>query len=108
MQSPAGASDPNEPRARLGSYGILTGAYAAALGAFLWRFHDRLPETISAGDLALIGVASHKTARAIAKDKVMAPYRAPCPPRCRDYRRELSPRAPTAPCSARSTAERPG
>ena len=77
MQSPDGASDPNEPRARLGSYGILTGAYAAALGAFLWRFHDRLPETISAGDLALIGVASHKTARAIAKDKVMAPYRAP-------------------------------
>jgi hypothetical protein len=77
VHSSDGASDPTEPRARLGSYGLLTGGYAAALGAFLWRFHDRLPERISAGDLALIGVASHKTSRAIAKDKVMAPYRAP-------------------------------
>ena len=58
-------------------YGLLTGAYAAVVGAFLWRFRDRLPNRISAGDLALLGVASHKTSRTIAKDRVMAPYRAP-------------------------------
>jgi hypothetical protein len=77
LQSPDGASDPTEPRARLVPYGLLTGAYAAAVGAFLWRFRERLPEEISARDLALIGVASHKTSRTIAKDKVTAPLRAP-------------------------------
>src|SRR4051794_3839838 len=70
-------SDPTEPRERLAPYMLLTGAYAAALGAFLWRFRNRLPEEISPRDLALIGVASHKTSRAIAKDKVTSPLRAP-------------------------------
>ena len=76
-QSPDGTGDSTEPRARLIPYGLLTGGYAAALGAFLWRFRDRLPEEISPRDLALVGVASHKTSRAIAKDKVTAPLRAP-------------------------------
>lgn len=75
--SPDGATDPTEPRARLVPYGLLTGGYAAALGAFLWRFRDRLPDEISPRDLALVGVASHKTSRALAKDKVTAPLRAP-------------------------------
>ena len=77
FQSQNGSGDPTEPRERLVPYGVLTGAYAAAVGAFLWRFRDRLPETISAADLALLGVASHKTSRSIAKDKVTAPLRAP-------------------------------
>jgi hypothetical protein len=77
VQSPNGATDPTEPRARLVPYGLLAGAYAAALGVFLWRFRRRLPEEISPRDLALIGVASHKTSRTIAKDKVTAPLRAP-------------------------------
>ena len=77
LQSRDGTGDPTEPRERLAPYTLLTGAYAAALGAFLWRFRDRLPEEISPRDLALIGVASHKTSRAIAKDKVTAPLRAP-------------------------------
>jgi Protein of unknown function (DUF1360) len=77
FQSPDGAGDATEPRARLAPYGLLTGAYAAAVGAFLWRFRDRLPDAISAGDLALLGVASHKTSRTISKDKVTAPLRAP-------------------------------
>jgi len=76
-QSQNGAGDPTEPRERLAPYMVLAGAYAAALGAFLWRFRSRLPEEISPRDLALIGVASHKTSRAIAKDKVTAPLRAP-------------------------------
>jgi hypothetical protein len=76
-QSSNGTGDPTEPRSRLVPYGLLTGAYAAAVGAFLWRFRDRLPNEISPRDLALIGVASHKTSRTIAKDKVTAPVRAP-------------------------------
>jgi hypothetical protein len=72
-----GASNAVEPRARLGSYGLLAGAYATALGVFLWHFRNRLPEEISPRDLALIGVASHKTSRTIAKDRVTAPLRAP-------------------------------
>jgi hypothetical protein len=77
VQSSNGAGDPTEPRARLAPYGLLVGAYAAAVGAFLWRFRKQLPNEISPQDLALIGVASHKTSRTIAKDKVTAPLRAP-------------------------------
>jgi hypothetical protein len=76
-QSQNGASDPAEPRERLAPYALLAGAYAAGLGAFLWRFRNRLPEEIRPRDLALIGVASHKTSRAISKDKVTTPLRAP-------------------------------
>jgi uncharacterized protein DUF1360 len=36
-----------------------------------------LPERIGGGDLALIGVASHKLSRLISKDKVTSPLRAP-------------------------------
>jgi Protein of unknown function (DUF1360) len=72
-----GAGDPAAPRARLGSYGVLAGSYAAALGLFLWRFGKRLPQEISPRDVALIGIATHKTSRTIAKDKVTAPLRAP-------------------------------
>ena len=77
VQSQNGTGGGTEPRERLVPYLLLTGSYAAALGAFLWRFRDRLPESISASDLALIGVASHKTSRALSKDKVTAPLRAP-------------------------------
>lgn len=77
FQSRNGAGDRTEPRERLAPYLLLNGMYAAALGAFVWRFRDRLPEEISPRDLALIGVASHKTSRTIAKDKVTAPLRAP-------------------------------
>ena len=77
VQSQNGSGDGTEPRERLAPYGVLTGAYAGAVGAFLWRFRDRLPERISAGDLALLGIASHKTSRSISKDKVTAPLRAP-------------------------------
>src|SRR3954452_25049827 len=76
-KSQNGTGDPTEPRERLAPYLLLTGTYAVTLGAFLWHFRDRLPEDISPRDLALLGVASHKTSRAIAKDKVTAPLRAP-------------------------------
>jgi Protein of unknown function (DUF1360) len=64
-------------RDRLGAYGVLTGGYAAALAAFVLARRRKLPEGISGKDLALIGIATHKTSRAIGKDKVTAPLRAP-------------------------------
>jgi Protein of unknown function (DUF1360) len=71
-----GQPEQNE-RDRLGAYGMLTGGYAAALAAFVLARHRKLPEGISSKDLALIGIATHKTSRAIGKDKVTAPLRAP-------------------------------
>lgn len=68
------------PRERGGAYGLLMGAYAAATGAFLaWRHASGrgLPERFDAGDLVTVGIATHKTSRLIAKDKVTIPIRAP-------------------------------
>lgn len=68
------------PRARKGSYALVMGLYGVATGSFLaWRMVSGrgLPERFEAGDLALIGVATHKTSRLIAKDKVAMPLRAP-------------------------------
>jgi hypothetical protein len=41
------------------------------------RSGRELPERTSAADLVLVGVASHKLSRLIAKDKVTSPLRAP-------------------------------
>ncbi len=64
----------------LGSYAILTGAYgtafAGSLMALLARGHE-LPERFTAADVLLIGIASHKLSRLIAKDKVTSFLRAP-------------------------------
>ena len=64
----------------LGGYALLMAAFAALAGAFsAWfRASDReLPERMSAGDLALITVATHKASRLIAKDRVASAVRAP-------------------------------
>jgi hypothetical protein len=64
----------------LGGYLLLMAAYGAtALGlSGLVRADGRgLPERIGAADLALIGVATHKCARLLAKDPVTSPLRAP-------------------------------
>lgn len=65
----------------LGSYAILTGAYAgglvgslAILGALR---REELPERFSTADVLLVGIASHKLSRLIAKDKVTSFIRAP-------------------------------
>src|SRR3954464_9988045 len=61
----------------LGSYAVLASAFNALLvGALVAVRHD-LPERISAGDLALLSVATHKLSRVIAKDKVTSFARAP-------------------------------
>jgi hypothetical protein len=72
--------DGRHSRERIGSYGLLMGAYTVATGAFLaWRHGTGrgLPERFEGQDLAIIGIATHKTSRLIAKDKVTTPIRAP-------------------------------
>jgi Protein of unknown function (DUF1360) len=64
----------------LGSYVILTGVYATGCAASLIALHARhhqLPERPAATDLLLIGIATHKLSRLIAKDKVTSFVRAP-------------------------------
>lgn len=64
----------------LGGYLAAISGYGAMVGglAGLVRLSGRkLPERIEARDLALLAVATHKTARLLAKDPVASPLRAP-------------------------------
>ena len=61
-------------------YLAVTGAYAAGLAATALigrRVGVRLPERVSAADLALLAVATHKISRIVTKDSVTSPFRAP-------------------------------
>lgn len=63
----------------LASYAGLMGAYGAAvvgMAAFV-RHRGRPLPSIGVGDVALVGVATHKLARRLAKDPVTSPLRAP-------------------------------
>jgi hypothetical protein len=55
---------------------VFNALFAAALLIAKRKGRD-LPERVGAGDMATIGVASHKMSRLIAKDKVTSPLRAP-------------------------------
>ena len=60
----------------LPEYAVLVATFSTLLTALLAHanhFHSRL----SVRDLVLLGVATHKLSRLIAKDKVAAPFRAP-------------------------------
>ncbi len=62
------------------SYAAFMTIFAALFGGGLAaarRGGHALPERIGPGDLALIGTASHKASRLLAKDKVTSPLRAP-------------------------------
>lgn len=64
----------------MGGYAVLMGAFTAlAVGFGVWfRGSGReLPDSISARDLALVTVASHKTSRLITRDRVTSTVRAP-------------------------------
>jgi hypothetical protein len=64
----------------LGSYALITSAYVTLFGGTLLALRRRgheLPERPAIGDLLLIGVASHKLSRLLAKDKVTSFARAP-------------------------------
>jgi hypothetical protein len=76
---PVGYASQSE-RPPLGSYlaamTVFNGLMAGGL-ALAHRQGRDLPERPALGDIALIGVASHKLSRLIAKDKVTSPLRAP-------------------------------
>jgi hypothetical protein len=77
--SPTAHYSPNEERP-LAPYLILTGAYGAAFAGSLLALRARgreLPERLTTADVLLIGVATHKLSRLIAKDKVTSFLRAP-------------------------------
>jgi hypothetical protein len=64
----------------LGSYAIVTGAYGAAFAGSLIAVHARgheLPERFMTADVLIVGIATHKLSRLIAKDKVTSFIRAP-------------------------------
>jgi hypothetical protein len=70
-------SDQHHP---LGSYAVLSTTFGAAMtGALLLarRQGRELPGRISAGDVVLTGLATHKVTRLIAKDRVTSFVRAP-------------------------------
>jgi hypothetical protein len=67
-------------RPPLFSYATLMALFAALFGGGLLaarRSGHELPERVGGGDLLLIGTASHKFSRLLAKDKVTSPLRAP-------------------------------
>ena len=71
---------PPEERPPLGSYAafaaVFNVGFAGAIAAARASGRE-LPERVDAGDVLLVGTASHKLSRLIAKDKVMSFVRAP-------------------------------
>lgn len=64
----------------LRAYAALIGAFNGLFAGFLWlatRRRRELPERVSLGDVLLLGVATHKLSRLIAKDRVTSVLRAP-------------------------------
>jgi hypothetical protein len=64
----------------LGGYATLMGLFGVAVGAFATWMHRsgrELPDRVAPGDLALITLATHKTSRLVAKDRVTSTVRAP-------------------------------
>jgi hypothetical protein len=73
----AAAADGPRP---LGGYAVLSGAFGAAFAGSLLAARAagrELPERLSAEDVLLAGIATHKLSRLIAKDKVTSFLRAP-------------------------------
>jgi hypothetical protein len=64
----------------LGGYTMMLGAYGALVGGLtaIGRLaRRRIPEHLGVGDVALLGVATHRLSRTIAKDPITSPLRAP-------------------------------
>jgi hypothetical protein len=70
---------PPQVRPPLTSFAALAGVFNAAIGAavLVAARTGRLPERIETRDIVLLGTASHKLSRLLAKDKVTAFMRAP-------------------------------
>jgi hypothetical protein len=75
----AGYADPQEQPPFL-PYLAFIAIFGSLVGAALLvakREGRELPERVSAGELLLVGTASHKLSRLLSKDKVTSPLRAP-------------------------------
>ena len=59
------------------SFMTVFGTLVAAALAIAKRQGRELPEQVNGGELLLVGIASHKLARLLSKDKVTSPLRAP-------------------------------
>jgi hypothetical protein len=71
---------PPEKHPPFGPYRAFMGIFASVVGgalALATRRGRELPEKVDAAQLLLVGTASHKVSRMIAKDKVTSPLRAP-------------------------------
>jgi hypothetical protein len=71
---------PPKERPPLLSYAVAMTIFNAVFGGALLLARRRgreLPQRPALGDIALVGIASHKLSRLIAKDKVTSPLRAP-------------------------------
>jgi hypothetical protein len=70
---------PPPKRPPFGSYALFAGVFNGAFGAALAAAarSGKLPERIEAGDVVLVGVASHKLSRVITKDRITSFLRAP-------------------------------
>jgi Protein of unknown function (DUF1360) len=78
--SPAEGYAPPQERPPLLPYLGFMSVFGALLGialAVARRQGRELPERVPAGQLLLVGTASHKLARLLSKDKVTSPLRAP-------------------------------
>ena len=72
----AGYSDDEQP---FEGYVLLTGVFGTAMAVTLYAAmrRGRLPERFRAGDVAAMGLATHKIARLVTKDAVTSFVRAP-------------------------------
>lgn len=64
----------------LGGYALLAGTFATVFGGSLMALRAggrELPDRVSAGDVALAALTTHKLSRLLTREKVMAPLRAP-------------------------------
>lgn len=72
--------DPHRRRKPLGPYAVLTSTFAAGFAAAVvagYRRRGGLPQRYGVLDIVTTGIATHKLARLITKDKVTAFARAP-------------------------------
>jgi hypothetical protein len=79
QEAVAGYSDPGEERP-LAAYAALSSTFALGLAAALLAVRGRgreLPQRLAMSDLLMVGVATHKVSRLLAKDKVTSFVRAP-------------------------------
>jgi hypothetical protein len=61
----------------LGTYGVLDLVYGGLVAALGVAARNRRPADLTVKDIALIGIATHRLSRTIAKDPITSPVRAP-------------------------------